>query len=80
MTSPQLYQLISILVLAGLLFFPASNVIWTLSARRLQRKLKRELTQQEALGQRTRARFITLFVVLIFSYLFNTQVLGGLYG
>ena len=78
--TPQLYQLISILLLAGLLFWPASNIIWTLSARRLQRRLNRELSQQEALGQRKRARFIAFFVVLIFSYLFNTQVLEGIYG
>lgn len=67
----------SVLVLAALLFFPTSKLIWVISVRRLQRKLGRELTDKELTGQKGRARFITVFVVLIFSYLFNLQILGS---
>ena len=35
---------LSILLLASLLFFPVAKIIWVLSARRLHRRLKRELT------------------------------------
>ena len=70
------YFLISVLVLAVLLFFPLSKLIWVLSVRRLQRKLNRELDAAELAGQMTRARFISIFVSLIFSYLFNYKVIG----
>jgi hypothetical protein len=80
MLSKQIYLVFSILILAALLFFPVSKIIWVLSIRRLQHKTGRELNQQEISGQRRRARLIGIFVVLIFSYLFNIHVLGNLYG
>jgi hypothetical protein len=71
-----LYFLLSVLVLAALLFFPISKLIWVFSVRRLQRKLNRELNQTEIAGQMTRARFISIFVSLLFSYLFNLNMIG----
>lgn len=71
------YLLLSILVLAVLLFFPTSRLIWTLSVRRMQRKLGRELDRREVQGQLQRARVVAIILVLLFSYLFNTQVLIG---
>ncbi len=71
-----LYFLLSVLVLAALLFFPISKLIWVFSVRRLQRKLNRELNQTEITGQMTRARFISIFVSLLFSYLFNLKMIG----
>lgn len=71
-----LYFLVSVLVLAALLFFPVSKLIWVFSVRRLQRKLNRELTQTEITGQMNRARFISIFVSLLFSYLFNISLIG----
>lgn len=65
-----------VLLLAALLFWPVSNLIWTLSVRRKQRKLKQELKQQEILAQKQRARFIAVFVCLIFSLMFNLSRLG----
>jgi hypothetical protein len=64
------------LLLAGLLFVPVSKLVWVLSVRRMQRKLGRDLEQPELDGQLRRARFITVFVVLLFSALFNYQLLG----
>ncbi len=80
MTSAQLYSLFSILLLAGLLFFPVSKLILLFSARRLQRRLQRELEPSEMAGQRRRARLIAAVVVLVFSYLFNISLLGKLHG
>ena len=48
----------SVIVLGGLLFFPVSKMIWVFSVRRLQRKLNKELSEQETSGQLARARFI----------------------
>ncbi len=68
------YFLISFLILATLLFFPVSKLIWIFSARRLQRKTKTELSKSELDNQLKRARILTIFVVLIFSYLFNISI------
>jgi hypothetical protein len=70
------YFLLSTVVLALLLFFPISKLIWVLSVRRLQRKLQRELSADELQGQLVRARFIAIFCSLIFSYLFNIWLIG----
>lgn len=66
----------SVLLLAALLFFPASKMVWVMSVRRLERKLGRELSKDEQEGQLVRARVITAVVVLVFSFLFNIQLLG----
>jgi hypothetical protein len=74
--SQQLYFYASVLVLAALLFIPASKLIWVLSVRRLERKTGSELSEDERMGQRNRARLLTLVLVLIFSLLFNISMLG----
>jgi hypothetical protein len=79
-----------------LLFLPVSKIIWLMSLRRLQRKLAREFKERvapdeleqeihqrlerESQPQLKRARFIALFLVLIFSYFFTSSLLGNLYG
>lgn len=70
------YFIASFIVLAVLLFFPVSKLVWVLSVRRLQRKLKRELSQQEIDGQLNRARFIAVLLSLAFSFLFNASLVG----
>jgi hypothetical protein len=70
------YFLISVLVLAALLFFPTSKLVWVLSVRRMEKKLNRELTDAERTGQLARARFIAVLLVLIFAYFFNLKVIG----
>ncbi len=70
------YFLFSVVLLAILLFFPLSKLIWVLSVRRLQRRLAREITEEEIRGQLNRARFISIFVALIFSWLFNLNLIG----
>ncbi len=70
------YFTFSVLILAGLLFFPVSKLVWVLSVRRLQRKQQRQLSSAEIQGQLNRARFITLFIVIIFSLFFNINLIG----
>lgn len=74
--SQQLWFLISVMVLAALLFIPVSKLVWVLSVRRLQRRSGRELSEVELEGQLRRARVIAVFVTLIFSFLFNANMLG----
>jgi hypothetical protein len=71
---------LSVAVLAVLLFFPVSKMIWVLSVRRAQKKLGRELNQEEINGQRARARFIAVLLVIPFSWVFNLQLQSTLYG
>lgn len=78
MNTEQVYTLISVLVLAALLFFPVSKLVLVLSVHRLQRKLNRELNPQEMAGQQRRARLISIFLVMIFAYLFNLTTAGAL--
>ena len=73
------YFMGSVVLLALLLFSPVSRLVWTLSVRRLERKVNRSLSEVEIQGQLNRARVISAVLVLIFSYLFNTQ-LGSHFG
>lgn len=68
--------IIWVLVLALMLLFPVSNLIWVSSVRRLQRKLGRPLETDELRGQKRRARFISLLLVLPFSWSFNLYLSG----
>ena len=70
------YFLLSFLVLALLLFFPVSKLIWVLSVRRLQRRLDRELNEGEIQGQLRRARVIAVLLSLAFSFFFNLNLIG----
>jgi len=66
-----------VLLLALLLFFPVSNLVWVGSVRRLQRRLKRQLDGEELQGQKRRARVISLLLVVPFSWLFNLDLAGA---
>ena len=66
-----------ILLLALMLFFPVSNLIWVGSVRRLQRRLGRPLEADELRGQKRRAHVISLLLVLPFSWLFNLYLAGA---
>ena len=65
-----------VLLLAALLFWPMSKLIWVMSVRRLQRKLERTLNEEELAGQLNRARVISAFVSLLFAFLYNLQTIG----
>ena len=65
-----------VLLLAALLFWPLSKLVFVLSVRRLQRKLARDLNDSEVAGQMNRARIIGVFVSVLFSYLFNLSTIG----
>ncbi len=63
-------------LLAFMLYFPVSKLVWTLSTRRQERKLKRKLNESELSGQLQRARFITFFLVVVFALMFNANIFG----
>lgn len=63
-------------LLAAMLFFPVTKLVWTLSIRRQQRKLGRGLDETEVAGQLNRARFIAFFLVMAFALMFNGNIFG----
>ncbi len=65
-----------VLLLAALLFWPISKLVWVLSVRRLRRKLARELDENEIAGQMNRARVISVFVSMVFSFAYNLSTIG----
>jgi len=67
---------LSVFVLFGMLFLPVSHLIWIISVRFQQRKLGRELVGNELSGQKRRARFVAMFICLVFSFLFCLDMIG----
>ncbi|MDZ7841587.1 MAG: hypothetical protein U5R46_12365 [Gammaproteobacteria bacterium] len=65
-----------VLLLTALLFLPASNLIYVVSVRRQQRKLKTELDASELAAQKQRARFVAVVVCFLFSFFFNVARIG----
>ena len=70
------YFTVSVAVLAILLFFPVSRLVWVMSVRRLERKTGTPLDASQRQGQLARARFLAVFISLLFSLLFNINLLG----
>lgn len=70
------YFLLSVLVLALLLFFPVTRLVWVMSVRRLQRRTGQELSETEIQGQLKRARLIGAILSLLFSGLFNLSLVS----
>ncbi|MCZ6575203.1 MAG: hypothetical protein ACE10E_12890 [Acidiferrobacterales bacterium] len=70
------YFTVSVLILTALLFFPVSKLVWVLSVRRLERRLKRKLSEEEIDGQLRRARLIAVILALLFSFLFSANIIG----
>ena len=68
------FFLAGIIFLSLALYFPVNKLIWVLSVRRLERKYKKELTDSERKLQLNRARFISIVLVIIFSYFFNLKL------
>ena len=74
--SAMLNFILWVLLLAALLFWPMNKLVFVLSVRRLQRKLERPLNEKEIAGQLNRARVISVFVSVLFSYLYNLSTIG----
>lgn len=73
--SPWTYYWLSVAVLAALLFWPVSRMIWVLSVRRLERRRGHPLSASERTGQRNRACLLAIVVCVVFSALFNYKLL-----
>jgi len=64
-----------VIALTAALLYPVGQLIWTVSVRRLQRKLQKNLSPEELQGQKKRAYLVAIIVCLAFSLLFNYRLL-----
>ncbi len=63
-----------------LLFFPTRKFILALSANRAQRKLNRELTEDEINRLRKRSMYISVIVSMSFSFIYNRVIMFKFFG
>ena len=61
------------LLLSVALFYPVRQLIWILYVRRLQKKQKL-VTEEEKKILKKKANFTSIFLSIIFSYIYVTQV------
>ena len=69
------YYLLSVIILTLLLYYPVNKLIFVLSVRRLEKKIGKNLSNMEKSGQLKRSRFISIILILLFSCLFNINIL-----
>ncbi|MGH1478191.1 MAG: hypothetical protein ACRBM6_05595 [Geminicoccales bacterium] len=73
--SPWIQYWLWVALLTAALFMPTAKLIWTLSVRRLEQRLGREMDLSEQAAQQSRARLIALLLCFAFAALFNYQSL-----
>ena len=61
------------LLLSVALFYPVRQLIWILYVRRLQKKQKL-VTEEEKKILKKKANFTSIFLSIVFSYIYVTQV------
>ena len=72
----RIWYWISSIGLAALLFRPAKKMIFTQRVRKAERKLDRQLTEDERRDLEKRTIPITVFIVITFSFLFNSVIMN----
>jgi hypothetical protein len=67
---------ISSIFLAFVLFKPANKFIFVQRVRKAERKLKRDLTEEEREDHKKKSVPITAIIVITFAILFNSVIMG----
>ncbi len=65
-----------IFVLSVALFFPVRQLIWVLYVRKKQ-KTEKNVSEEEIKKQKKRATFTSIFLCIVFSYLYVVQVFNS---
>jgi hypothetical protein len=79
MDGMRVWYWISSIGLAAVLFRPAKKLILSQRVRRIVSKIDRELTEDELQDLEKRTIPITVFIVVTFSFLFNTVIMNKYY-
>jgi len=72
---PNSFYVLNVIILSLLLYYPVNKLIFVLSVRRLERKIGKQLNNIQKSGQLKRSRFISILLIIIFSCLFNINIL-----
>ena len=62
-----------IILLSAVLFFPVRKLIWVLYVRKKQ-KAQQSVSEEEKKDLKKRATFTSVFLCIVFSYLYVSQV------
>lgn len=79
MDTMTIWYWISSIGLAALLFRPTKKLILSQRLKRTARKLDRQLTEEEIKDLEKRTIPMTVFIVITFSFLFNSVIMGKYY-
>ena len=79
MDATTIWYWVSSLGLAALLFRPTKKFILVQRLKRTAAKLKRQLTEDEIKDLEKRTIPMTVFIVITFSLLFNSVIMGKYY-
>ena len=74
--SSEMYYILCVVLLSALFYLPVNKLILVLSIRRLEKKIGQSLSDDERKNQLNRSRFISIILILIFSCLFNIEILN----
>ena len=72
---PNSFYVLNVIILSLLLYYPVNKLIFVLSVRRLEKKIGKQLNNIQKSGQLKRSRFISILLIIIFSCLFNINIL-----
>ena len=75
----RIWYWISSIGLAALLFRPAKKMIFAQRVRRAERKIDRQLTEEERQDLEKRTIPMTVVIVITFSLLFNSVIMSKYY-
>ena len=62
-----------IILLSSVLFYPIRQLIWVLYVRKKQ-KIQKSVSEEEKKTLKKRANFTSIFLSIVFSYIYVTQV------
>tara|TARA_B100000579_G_C22568004_1_gene727561 strand:+ start:229 stop:474 length:246 start_codon:yes stop_codon:yes gene_type:complete len=62
-----------VLLLSSALFFPVRQLIWVLYIRKKQ-KIQKSVTEEEKKNLKKRSTLTSIFLCIVFSYVYVTQV------
>ena len=65
-----------ILLLSSALFYPIRQLIWVLHVRKKQ-KIQKLVSEEEKKVLKKRANFTSIFLSIVFSYIYVTQVFNS---
>ena len=71
-----IWYMISSILMAAILFRPVKKLIFVQKVRKAERKLKRDLTEEEKKEAEKKIIPLTAFIVVTFAFIFNKIIIS----